>query len=189
METSTRNILISATMIGALALGGCASTYEPPQIADEMVWSSDGDTDRPMWTFGPSVTEEDGQVLFVGMSDQFSTQKGARDSALEDVYRQVANYATTRVEDELARSERGQANQSGVIDPTVQIERVTRQLSVHAVNSLSPVDWRFEQWANKGEQNSFYTAFVRAAVPADSFDRTIDLLEGWREDNGEPDAE
>ena len=121
------------------------------------------------------------------MSDQLSTQKGARDSALEDVYRQVANYAVTRVEDELTRTEDGRAEQSGVIDPRVQIDRVTRQLSVHAVNSLSPEAWRFEQWANKGERKTFYTAFVQASVPADSFDRSVDLLESWRESNQQMD--
>lgn len=164
--------LIAVTLaVGALSVG-CSSTYKPPQVADTLIWTSDSEKERPMWTLTGEIEEDAGEqvIRFVGMSNRHSTQKGARDAALDDARRQVANYATTEVEDVVTRMEEGGSLQSDIQDPMQNLKRVTTQVSVHALSKMKPVDWRFEQWGDKKKGKTFFQAFVRTSVPDSSFD-------------------
>ena len=87
---------------------------------------------------------------------------------MDDARRQIANYLSSEVEDTVKRTEEGTNPQSGVQDPLQGLSRITNQLSVHAVNSMTVDVWRFEQWFDSGAEKTFFNAFVRASVSTDS---------------------
>lgn len=181
-----KTTLLAVTLVAGSIGAGCSSTYKAPQVGDELVWTSDSEEERPMWTLTGEIEEDQSAqtIQFVGMSNRHSTQKGARDAAMDDARRQIANYASAEVEDVVKRIEKGGALQSDVQDPMQRLERVTTQVSVHAVSEMKPEDWRFEQWAN-GEETTFFQAFVRASVPKSIFEvEETDILASLRSDQG-----
>ncbi|WP_417544208.1 hypothetical protein [Marinobacter sp.] len=170
MQQKRMTLIAIVLAVGAVG-SGCSSTYKPPQVADTLIWTSDSEKERPMWTLTGEIEEDAGEqvIRFVGMSNRHSTQKGARDAAMDDARRQVANYATTEVEDVVTRMDKGGSLQSDIQDPMQKLERVTTQVSVHALSKMKPVDWRFEQWGDKKRGKTFFQAFVRTSVPESTF--------------------
>lgn len=164
--------LLAVTLIAGALGAGCSSTYKPPQVSDKLIWTSDSEQERPMWTMTGEIEEDEGDqaIRFVGMSNRHSTQKGARDAAMDDARRQIANYASTEVEDVVKRMEEGGDLQSNVQDPMQKLSRVTTQVSVHAVSEMKPEDWRFEQWGDESKGETFFQAFVRTSVPMSVFE-------------------
>ena len=164
--------LLAVFLVAGTLGAGCSSSYKPPQVGDNLVWTSDSEEERPMWTLTGEIEEDDSEqtVRFVGMSNRHSTQKGARDAAMDDARRQIANYASAEVEDVVKRIEKGGDLQSNMQDPMQRLERVTTQVSVHAVSEMKPEDWRFEQWTNDAQATKFFQAFVRVSVPKETFD-------------------
>jgi|AntRauTorcE11898_2_1112593.scaffolds.fasta_scaffold30969_2 hypothetical protein len=184
MKLSKMTLLIVTLVAGFLG-AGCSSTYKPPQVGDELVWTSDSEEERPMWTLTGEIEEDESEqtVRFVGMSNRHSTQKGARDAAMDDARRQIANYASTEVEDVVKRMEKGGDLQSNMQDPMQRLDRVTTQVSVHAVSEMKPEDWRFEQWTNDEQGTTFFQAFVRASVPQRIFEvEETDVLAALQSD-------
>lgn len=169
----TKSVVVLAATLAFSVLGvGCSSTYKAPQVADKLIWTSDSEEERPMWTLTGEIEEDTSAevIRFVGMSNRHSTQKGARDAALDDARRQIANYASVEIEDVVKRMEDGGAVQSDIQDPMQKLSRVTTQVSTHAVSEMKPDDWRFEQWSDDKKGKTFYQAFVRASVPESIFD-------------------
>lgn len=164
--------LLAVTLVAGALGAGCSSTYKAPQVGDELIWTSDSEEERPMWTLTGEIEEDAGDqtIQFVGMSNRHSTQKGARDAAMDDARRQIANYASTEVEDVVKRMEEGGDLQSGIQDPMQKLSRVTTQVSVHAVSEMKPEDWRFEQWRVDAKGKTFFQAFVRTSVPMGIFE-------------------
>jgi hypothetical protein len=163
-------IPLSATLSLVIFMTACTTTYEPPVVADKLIWTSDGESARPAWTLMPAARKDsaDQAVRVVGMSNRHSTQKGARDAAMDDARRQIANYFSSQVEDKVERIESGANTQSGVQDPVQELNRITQQLSVHAVNSMTVENSRFEQWLDSRTGQTFFNAFVQAAMTMNS---------------------
>lgn len=163
-------IPLSATLSLVIFMTACSTTYEPPVVADKLIWTSDGESARPAWTLAPAATKDsaDQAVQAVGMSNRHSTQKGARDAAIDDARRQIANYFSSQVEDKVERIESGAKAQSGIQDPVQELNRITRQLSVHAVNAMAVENSRFEQWLDSRTGKTFFNAFVQATMPMNS---------------------
>lgn len=161
---------LSKTLSLVIFVTACTTTYEPPVVADRLIWTSDGESARPAWTLMPAAKKDsaDQVVRVVGMSNRHSTQRGARDAAMDDARRQIANYFSSQVEDKVERIESGANTQSGVQDPVQELSRITHQLSVHAVNSMTVDSSRFEQWLDSRTGKTFFNAFVQASVPKDS---------------------
>lgn len=163
-------IPLSTTLSLVIFMTACTTTYEPPVVADKLIWTSDGEGSRPMWTLAPAAIKDsaDQAIRVVGMSNRHSTQKGARDAAMDDARRQIANYFSSQVEDKVERIESGANTQSGIQDPVQELNRITRQLSVHAVNSMTVENSRFEQWLDSRTGKTFFNAFVQATMPMNS---------------------
>ncbi|WP_417521068.1 hypothetical protein [Marinobacter sp.] len=87
---------------------------------------------------------------------------------MDDARRQIANYFSSQVEDKVERIESGANTQSGVQDPVQELNRITLQLSVHGVNSMTVDNSRFEQWLDSRTGKTFFNAFVQAAMPMNS---------------------
>jgi hypothetical protein len=170
MAKLKRIIPLSKTLSLVIFVTACSTAHKPPVVADKLIWASDGEESRPAWTLMPAAEKdsEDQVARVVGMSNRHSTQKGARDAAMDDARRQIANYLSSEVEDTVKRTEKGTNTQSGVQDPKQGLSRITNQLSVHAVNSMTVDAWRFEQWFDSGIEKTFFNAFVRASVSTDS---------------------
>ncbi|KRW83637.1 hypothetical protein [Marinobacter sp. P4B1] len=163
--------LALCVLVTAFIVSGCSSNYKPPQIADDLIWTSDGEDKRPGWTANGVVSKANrNEISFVGMSNRHSTQRGARDAAMSDVRRLITQYAETQVDDQVTTTERSSGLQDGIQNPTITREVVTQEIASLAIQKMSPEKWRFEQWKNKATGETFFTAFVMTTVPAAVFE-------------------
>jgi len=155
-------------IFGAVA---CSSAYKAPQVGDKLIWTNDGETKRPGWT-AESVSLKSGgdRVEFVGISNRHSTQRGARDAALTDARRTIAQHASTLVDDITTSTEAGGTVQDGIQNPMINRKVQTTEVASLAVNQMKPIVWRYEQWKETGSTKTFYVAFVKAEVDGAIFD-------------------
>lgn len=176
MNRSTTRIALPLALAVVFGVSACSTSYEPPQIGDELVWTSDGDDERPGWTANSSAQESDEMVLFVGMADNHSTQRGARDAALSDARRLITQYAQTAVTDNNTIRESAQGTQDEIQNPEIVRERVTDEIASFAVSEMEHRQWRYEQWRNQEQGQTFYTGFVQVGVEAEAFDVSPETL-------------
>lgn len=178
-RTSSRNALPLALAVTlGMGISACSTSYDPPQIADELVWTSDGDDERPGWTAQSGAQEREGKVYFVGMADLHSTQRGARDAAMTDVRRLITQYAQTEVSESITTRESGNVYQDEIQNPRIVRERVTDEVAQFAVRQMKDNQWRYEQWLDKELEETFYTGFVQVSVDAAVFDVSVQRLSG-----------
>lgn len=155
----------SALLAGA-ALAGCAGTYDPPEMGDELLWTSSGDDDRPGWTLIPDQGEaEEDHRLFVGVSNRHSSQRGARDAATRDAKSVVSQYVYTHAEGYTIETEAGDSRQSDPVDPAISLDALREFSYDFAVREMDVIDWRFEQWWDEDTEESFYKAFALVQIP------------------------
>ncbi|MFH1563400.1 MAG: hypothetical protein ABIF11_08310 [Nitrospirota bacterium] len=96
-----RTIILAGVITGmcSLCVCGCKETKvekgiaPPPAVAGEkMLWSTH--KERPVWIQTPPRTEGE-YCLFVGQSEKFAIEKGARDAASRDAIKQAGIYINT----------------------------------------------------------------------------------------------
>lgn len=169
MNKLTRlSLLLALVVLGSVA---CSSAYKPPQVGEKMIWTSDGDEKRPGWTAESVSMGSGGELVeFVGYSNRHSTQRGARDAALTDVRRAIAQHAETMVSDSATTTEAGGTVQDGIQNPMINRKVETTEIASLAVTRMKPTQWRFEQWKETGTNRTFYVAFVKAEVAGGIFE-------------------
>lgn len=165
-----KNLKFTLLMVLAIASVACSSAYKAPQVGDELIWTNDGEEMRPGWTAESVAVKSGGEWFeFVGYSNRHSTQRGARDAALTDVRRAIAQHAETVVDDIATTTEAGGTVQDGIQNPMINRKVETTEVASLAVTRMKPTEWRFEQWKETGSNRTFYVAFVKAEVAGDIF--------------------
>lgn len=171
-EKSKAVLFIGVASVGLGLVGGCASTtHEAPEMEEKLVWTSNGDEERPNWALTAEVDERaDGAARFVGISDRHSTQRGARDAALTDARGNISEYVETRVETKLESEEVSQNLRDEIENAEITTERVTREVSEHAVQGMEQREWRYEQWGDPKDDETYFMAFTLVEVDAESLE-------------------
>ena len=161
-KVTKMTVLLAFVVLGSVA---CSSAYKAPQVGEELIWTNDGEEKRPGWTATSVAIKSGGEVVeFVGYSNRHSTQRGARDAALTDVRRAIAQHAETVVNDIATTTEAGGTVQDGIQNPVINRKVETTEIASLAVTRMNPEEWRFEQWKETGSNRTFYVAFVKANV-------------------------
>lgn len=172
VNANLKAVALASMVSVGLGLGGCASTtHEAPEMGEKLVWTSNGEQERPNWALTAEVDEQDdGGARFVGISDRHSTQRGARDAALSDARRNITQYVKTEVETQMESEEVSQNLRDKIENAEITTERVTREVSAHAVREMEQVEWRYEQWGDPEEGETYFMAFTLVEVGDESLE-------------------
>ncbi|MBU1262257.1 hypothetical protein KKG61_04825 [bacterium] len=156
--------------IVSLLFSGCGggkfirpvSTSSPNE---KLIWSTH-EKGRPIW-----IIKEKGFPFFVGQSEKFATEKGARDDALRHALKKAAVYINTLVTDKFQKLLASHNVSSQIADPTVVSREFEEQLSTALVNRMSVKIWYEEKWQDESGR-TYWIAFLLSEVPASSIDET-----------------
>ncbi|MBU0729798.1 MAG: hypothetical protein KKE17_04270 [Proteobacteria bacterium] len=160
-------------LIAITVLSGCASQESGPVgIPDEsaqekLIWSSQAE--RPAWTMEEPDTEGD-VMSFVGVSDRFASEKGAREDARRNAMESVVKYMGTLVKDKFEKAAVSFGLESSVVDPTASAREFEKQLAVNMASSVKMKSWYMEKWQTTTGVG--WQAFVLGKVPRSAIDDT-----------------
>lgn len=148
---------------------GCGEKFIRPVSTsspnEKLVWSTH-EKGRPDW-----MIKEKGFPFFVGQSDKFATEKGARDDALRHSLQKAAVYINTLVKDNFQKLLTSHNISSQITDPTVVSREFEEQLSTALVNRMTGKEWYEEKWQDE-QGKTYWIAFLLSEVPVSSIDET-----------------
>lgn len=154
-----------------LFLAGCASTGKKavspaPEPDEKIIWSSHDK--RPGWTVTEPALEGD-NLVFVGLSGKYATEREARDDAQSHAISNVVKYLGTFVQSKFERIQTTHGLASEITDPTNITRRLENQLSKAFATRVKPQEWYMEKWQNKLKE-THYVVYVKAGVPRSVID-------------------
>ena len=166
------------TLLGILclaALVGCSSTTTPPKPVDipdaakteKLLWSSA--SERPAWTMEEPETVN-GIMTFVGLSNRFATEQGAREDARRNAMDSVVKYMGTLVKNKFEKATVSFGLESNVIDPTAGSRAFEKQLATNLATQVKMKSWYMEKWQTATGVG--YQAFVFSQVPMAAVDES-----------------
>ncbi|MFH1563737.1 MAG: hypothetical protein ABIF11_10050 [Nitrospirota bacterium] len=139
----------------------------PPAIEGEkMLWSTH--KERPAWVQTPPRTEGE-YYLFVGQSEKFAIEKGARDAAYRDAIKQAGLYINTFAGNSFQKLLANHNVESQIIDRTTVSREFEEQLSKALIKKARVKQYYEEQRQDKSGQD-YWIAFALLEVPVSSID-------------------
>lgn len=180
----------SSWAILLMFLVGCAAGKAALQEPGEtLLWSSE--ETRPKWTI--EEPEIDGNIMmFVGVSDRYATESGARDDAIRKATNSIVKYLGTMAKDKYEKVVTSFGLDSSVVDPTASTRQYQKQLSANVAKQVKAQKWYLEKWNTS--TGIGWKAFSLATVPVeainDSFKNTAkqNMLEAQRKAKQAADA-
>lgn len=145
----------------ALFMGGCATTYKPIPIGDELVWTSDDK--RPGWSVDTPEVDDGDYLVFVGQSLYHGTERAARNNAQVDASRQAATYLAHQLKRNYIETATGTAAENQTQNLDVTINETVELTADQVLSKLEVEDWYIEQWRKGGE--TFFKVFVKTKLP------------------------
>lgn len=166
--------ILAITSLFVLAfLFGCAESdvlYRSNNtIKETLLWSSNSDG-RPSWTINEPDKKEQ-NLLFIGLSKKYATEKEGRDAALRNATNNVVKYLGTLAKDKFEDTSITFGLSSSIVDTTASSRKYQKQLSQSLVKRVRPVQWYIEQWqTNTGIG---WKVFVMAKIPLVSINESF----------------
>jgi hypothetical protein len=170
---------------------GCAAGEKAsaPAPGETLLWSSE--ETRPKWTI--EEPEIDGDIMmFVGVSDRYATEAGARDDAIRKATNSIVKYLGTMAKDKYEKVVTSFGLDSSVVDPTASTRQYQKQLSANVAKKVKAKKWYLEKWNTSTGVG--WKVFSLATVPVeavnDSFKKTAEqnMLEAQRKAKEAADA-
>ncbi|MFQ5645496.1 MAG: hypothetical protein ACE5GM_01070 [bacterium] len=156
---------------GVLLLGaGCSSGIEIAHggPGEKLLWSSQ--PERPTWTI-EEPSKKDKNLLFVGVSDKYSSETDARKKAFQDATNKIANYLGSLAQTRYEKAVISLGLSSKAADSTIGSRDYYKQISSNLVRRVRPQKWYIEQWrASKGNG---WKVFVLASVPVEEINESF----------------
>ncbi|MFH1562988.1 MAG: hypothetical protein ABIF11_06195 [Nitrospirota bacterium] len=172
-----RSIILVGVVVGifSLCLWGCKEKKEEKVIkpptgveGEKLLWSTH--KGRPAWVQSSQRTEGE-FYLFVGQSEKFALEKGARDAAYRDAIKQAGIYINTSAVDSFQKLLANHNVESQIIDRTTISREFEEQLSKALVKKARVKEYYEEQRQDKSGQ-IYWMAFALLEVPVSSIDET-----------------
>ena len=139
----------------------------PPAVGGEkMLWSTH--KERPAWLQTPPRTEGE-YYLFVGQSEKFAIEKGAKDAAYRDAIKQAGISINTSAASSFQKLLANHNVESQIIDRTTVSREFEEQLSKALIKKAMVKQYYEEQRQNKSGQD-YWIAFALLEVPMSSID-------------------
>jgi len=161
-----KNKFIILHILGLLFCIGCATVQKNE---DKLIWSSH--EKRPEWTIKEPYEEKD-KLIFVGLSYGFSTEKDARDDALNTAIKNAVKYIGSDVKVKITNMITSYGLSREIRNPTVVAQQVEEQLSQAFLSRIKAQEWYIEKY--KKNSKVYYSVFLLANVPKNEIDRSIE---------------
>lgn len=131
-------------------------------------------TTPPRWITSPPAASA-GLAYFVGVSDRCESEQQARDKALENAIRQVAQYAGVDVQRKVSKTINSSSLSSQIYDPRIVRRDVETQVAKAVARSVKATRWYLLKFAKTENGKSVYSykAKVLANVPQQELRRSI----------------
>lgn len=138
----------------------------PGEQGEKLIWSTH--KGRPTWISQQPRTEGE-YYLFVGESEKFAIEKGARDAAYRDAIKQVGIFIKASVGNLFEKLLSSHNLESQIIDKTIALVESEKQVSNVLVKNAKIKEYYEEQRETKSGQ-IYWTAFALLEVPISSID-------------------
>lgn len=145
----------------ALIMGGCAKTYVPAPIGDELIWSSA--KDRPAWTVDAPDPNSGDKLVFVGQSLYHGTERAARTNAEVDASSKAATFLSHQLKRNYLQTSDGTAQDGQVHNLEVNINETVELSADQVLAKMTAEDWYLEMWRKGGQ--TFWKAYVKTRLP------------------------
>lgn len=142
---------------------------EKPNPGEKLVWSTT--KERPQWTYR-EVGLDGEQALLTAMSDKFSTEKYARDDAMQAARKKAVQYSSARVKDMVQNAVEQSGLASDIFDPLRVQRDYETQLSQGGISKLKSRSLYIEKWPDSA-QTVYFRAFVLAEIPKSVLDESL----------------
>ncbi len=141
-----------------------SSAQEP---GEKLIWASH--EMRPEWTYTePGI---DGEILsFVGVSGKQSTEKLARNDALDTAIGNVVKFVGTFVSVEFEKLTMTYGVPSEIVDPTVATQSFENRFSSGLVSRVKGREFYIEKWEIRRTKDTYYLIWVFTDVPKSAVD-------------------
>lgn len=147
-----------------------------PSSSSETVLIRSFPSDRPNWTY-QEPQSKDGYLFFVGISENHSLERDARNSARRDSVRTFAAYCGVEVFDLHRAVSTSFSLSSGITDPTVVTKQQQEQMVDAYVSRVKAREWYIEEWALISDNaiiERYYRVYVKSAVPSDEYYKVME---------------
>lgn len=156
-----KHLTLLGLILFTLVMGGCAKTYPPAPIGDELVWSSA--ENRPAWTVDAPNPDSGDQLVFVGQSLYHGTERAARTNAEVDASSKAATFLSHNLKRNYLQTSEGTAQDGQVHNLEVNINENVELSADHLLAKMRAEDWYLEMWRKGGQ--TFWKAYVKTRLP------------------------
>ena len=125
--------------------------------------------ERPDWIYDEEVSEENNQVIVVGVSKYHSTERSARKYARREATSKMCAYMGTIVKDKFEEIILSTGLESEILDETNAANQTTKQLCTNMVRRLKTKKWHMDQKVIDGKVGILY--YVLASMPMSEIDK------------------
>lgn len=147
-------------------VAGCAAAKKAEDTAspgETLLWTSE--EERPKWTI--EEPDVDGSIMmFVGVSDRYATESGARDDAQRKATNNVVKYLGTMAKDKYEKVATSFGLDSSVVDPTSATRQYQKHLAANVAKQLKVKKWYLEKWNTTTGVG--WKVFALASIPLES---------------------
>jgi hypothetical protein len=149
-----------------------APSPNPKFIGESKNWASHDK--RPEWSIKEPFNENN-NLLFVGLSDKFMTEKEARADAQNTAIKNVVKYVGTDVVDKFRNIQTSYGLSTDIFDPIKAQSEFEEQFSSAVARKVKAKEWYIEKWEKKYENYSeyYFVVFLLAQVPQAEVDTAI----------------
>ena len=127
MFNCKNNYVLNALLLISILLVGCSESKPVPTVKDV---EAPKNKERPNWIYN-DVSDDDGQLSFVGLSNVHSSEKNARNDAQRDAANNVVQYlgtmATVKFEDLIV----SYGLSSELVDPTSSSQEFQKLIALN----------------------------------------------------------
>ena len=172
MFSSKNNYVLKTLLLISILLVGCSASKPVPIV---QVVEAPKNEERPDWIYN-DVSNEDGQLSFVGLSNVHLSEKNARNDARRDATNNVMQYLGTMATFKFEELSVSYGLSSEIVDPTESSQKFQKQIADNVARRLKTKKWHMEREKIKGELG--YKYFVLAVIPnsviENSFKKSLD---------------
>jgi len=167
-----KRLITIAAIFFLINLSGCGGGpgVQIPDGANTETLIYSTSAERPAWTMDEPDTV-DGIMSFVGVSNRYATEKGAREDARRNAMDAVVKWMGTMVKNKFEQLSVSFGAATSVVDPAQSAKEYEKQLAANMASRVKIKTWYMEKWQTP--TGIGYQVFALGHVPKNVADDTL----------------
>jgi hypothetical protein len=145
MSTKHRPTIWTVLIASLILLSGCATSQSRPGAAGE-VFITASHEEKPDWVTQTLESTDDYEFYRGRAEETVASERVARELAMDDIQRQVAVSASSRVKRNMERASLSMGLSAAVVDPTLILKSYERIFSVYVTSQIKEKEVYWERW-------------------------------------------